>query len=78
MNRKNSYKDLDKWRKTCRKQNQKYYNKTAFKYEKRTWDTFEDEIILKHELSDTQLSEILHRSVRAIQIRRSRLKNNLV
>ena len=44
------------------------------KYVPRPWDDYEDRIILEHRVPDRKLSELLHRSVTAIQIRRCRLK----
>lgn len=49
------------------------YKKTQ-KYEKRRWTKEEVEKILYSDLSDFELSEIIHHSVEAIQIKRSRCK----
>ena len=74
MNRKDGYKDLDKWANTCREQKKRYYDKTAYaknggaRYTKK-----EIELILNHEISDHELAKMLNRSVKAIQIKRSRL-----
>lgn len=75
-NRKNEYKDINRWRETCRKQKAKYYGKTSFIYGKRGWTEEEDVLVLKHEISDTELSAMIHRSVGAIQKRRCRIKND--
>ena len=73
---KEQYKDLNKWREACRKEKQKYYSKTAnaVNHRKR-WSDEEIEIILKHEETDTCISKILGRSVKAIQVKRSKLIN---
>lgn len=78
MNRKSAYKDMDKWKAACNRQRQRYYGKTSFLYERRPWDEYEDRMVIEHNLTDSQLSDLLERSVRAIQVRRSRLKNNIV
>lgn len=53
----------------------KYRKKTgAFMYEARSWDEFEDKLVLSHAIPDRELSKKIRRSVTAIQIRRNRLK----
>lgn len=53
----------------------KYRKKTgAFMYEARSWDEFEDRLVLSHAIPDRELSKKIRRSVTAIQIRRNRLK----
>lgn len=73
MNRKKDYRDMEKFRRTCRKQQRRYYSKTAFLYEKRYWTADEDTMVLEHSVPDTTLSRVIHRSVGAIQTRRSKL-----
>lgn len=58
-------------RNASRKRN---YEQTA-KYERRIWTDEEDKRVLAHDISDRQLSSEIRRSVQAIQIRRTRLKN---
>ncbi|MBQ7764991.1 hypothetical protein IJ384_06480 [bacterium] len=71
MNRKSRYKDLEKYRKTTRNQKRRYYGKTQnAKNGGKCWSLEEIELILKQELSDTELSTLLGRSVAAIQIKR--------
>ena len=75
MNRKHSYKDLEKFKKTRNAQKQRYRDRNgAFMYEKRSYDDWEDRLILAHEMRDVELSVKLQRSVSAIQQRRGRLK----
>ena len=76
MNRKESYKDLEKWKNTCNNQNRRYYKKTAIYDNKTRYTDGECEMILKHDIPDTELSKIIHRSVMSIQIKRSRLRKN--
>ena len=72
--RKESYKDVEKWRKATRDYKRRYYGRTAFaKNHMKPWREDEDEIVLAHETTDRQIAERLGRSVKAIQIRRSRL-----
>lgn len=75
MNRKQDYKDMEKWRKTCRKQNQRYYAKTSNLYSPRLWTAEEDAMVMEHNITDSELSVKIQRSVRAIQHRRHRLNN---
>lgn len=72
--RKKSYKNLDKYRKMHNAQNQRYRNRTgSYKYEPKTWGIWEDDLVLKHDMPDRELSAMLKRSVQAIQVRRCRL-----
>ena len=43
-------------------------------YEPHSWSAAEDAMVLEHSITDHELSEKIGRSVKAIQIRRSRLK----
>lgn len=76
MNRKKNYRNMEKYRKACRRQNQRYYAKTSNLYPARAWNAEEDAMVLNHTMPDSELSEKLERSVRAIQHRRHRLKYN--
>lgn len=72
-NRKERYVDMKKYRKTRNAQRKRYYKKTA-NYEKRSWTEEENKRVLDHNISDTELSSEIKRSVQSIQIQRSRLK----
>lgn len=72
MNKKHSYADLEKWRAACRRANKKYYRKTAL-YRPSRYTAKQCEMILEHNITDAELSKIIHHSVAAIQIKRSRL-----
>lgn len=75
MNRRNGYKDIGKWRKTCHKQRLKYYRKTAYaENHGKRWTTEEIEMVMLHEMPDDEISKIIGRSVQAIQIARTRNK----
>lgn len=76
MNRRSDYKDLEKWRKTKRLQQKRYYDKHAkVAINSRERYTEEEiEMILNHEISDVELSKKIGRSVKAIQIKRCKLK----
>lgn len=74
INRKKLYKDMDKWRKTCREQKRRYYEKTQNSRNKGNKYTLEEiKMILDKNYSDTELSQILGRSVKAIQVKRCKL-----
>lgn len=68
-----SYKDKDKLRKTRNAQNRRYFSKTA-KYKPRRWTDIEDVIVLEHKSTDMEISKQIERSVKAIQVRRVKLK----
>lgn len=71
MNRKNEYKDVEKWRRTCHRQRLKYYRKTAYaKNSNKRWTDDEIEIVMKREMSDDIISKKIGRSVEAIQLKR--------
>lgn len=74
MNRRKAYRDMAKFRETCRKQRRRYYQKTANLYEKRRWTPEEDVVVIEHNIPDSHLSKKIKRSVEAIQVRRSKLK----
>ena len=73
MNRKSQYKDLNKWFETCKRYRRRYYEKTAV-YPPSAWTAEQDQLVLEHSMTDHELSEKIGHSVRAIQIRRHRLK----
>lgn len=54
-------------------EHKRYYAKTAFKYERRRWTEAEDELVLCHEVPDSELSPVIRRSLKAISNRRWRL-----
>lgn len=72
-NRKYAYADMQKFRKTTNAQKKRYYSKTEF-YGPSNWTVEQDKMVLDHLITDTELSKIIHHSVKAIQVRRCRLK----
>lgn len=78
MNRKHLYKDLEKWKQTKKKQSKKYYDTHSRNAtnSKKQYTPEEIELIIKHEISDVELSKILGRSVNAIQVKRSKLNKD--
>ncbi len=74
-NRKNKYADMDKYRKTRKEQNRKYYKKTASVYPRKIWTLEEEKMVMEHSIPDSELSKLICRSVGAIQKRRNFLKN---
>lgn len=78
MNRPEKYKDKEKWRKTKRKQQMRYYGRSAFAPRHHEMWTEEDkEKVWAHEVSDAKLSEMIGRSIGAIQMMRSKMKKEL-
>ena len=76
MKCKKNYKDMEKYKAYKRRNDRRYYAKTAT-YEKVEWTPEQEELVLKHEMTDTQLSNLTGHSVKAIQIKRCRLKKLL-
>ena len=75
-NRKYAYADMQKFRKTTNAQKKRYYSKTG-SYGPSTWTVEQDKMVLEHLISDTELSKIIHHSVKAIQVRRCKLKKKI-
>lgn len=73
--RKEQYKDLDKWRTSVTNYNREYYRKTA-NHERREWTKEEDDLVMKHDCLDRDLSDKIDRSMKAIVIRRHKLKKD--
>ena len=67
------YKDKEKLRKTRNAQRERYFSKTAI-YKPRRWTDIEDVIVLEHKNTDMEISKQIERSVKAIQVRRVKLK----
>ena len=76
VNRKNYYADIEKWRSACRRQRKRYYGKTQG-YERREWTQKEIEMVLARDMTDMELSALIHRSVQSIQIKRTRLLKSM-
>ena len=71
--RKSGYTDLEKWRKTVSRYNKKYYNKTAL-YLPRKWTENEIQMLFDENISDRELSEKIHRSMKSIVLKRHRVR----
>lgn len=75
MNRKETYADLDKWRRTKNAYFRRYYDKTTDAPNRgQGWTVEEERLVLEHSMSDHELSRLIGRSVKAIQIKRSKLR----
>ena len=74
MNRKEDYRDMEKYHKACQRQHRRYYSKTSFLYPSHPWTAEEAALVIKHEITDSELSEKIGRSVGAIHNRRYELK----
>ena len=73
--KKSSYKDIEKYKRTVKNQKGRYYAKTQHaRNGGNVWTDEEIELILAHEMSDTELSDKLGRSVGAIQAMRCIVK----
>lgn len=70
-NRQSEYKDFQKARETHHKQKRKYYGKTSYaKNYRKEWTGEEEQMVIKHDIPDVQLSNLIGRSVKSIQVRR--------
>ena len=77
MLRKSKYKDLEKYKKTKREQQKRYYAKTQDALNSRKyWTPREIKIIMAKNMSDRELSRILGRSMKAIEVKRSKIKHD--
>ena len=73
MNRKNDYADMDLFRETRNRQKRRYYGRTTnAPHRRQPWTVHDLERVMAHDITDTQLSAEIGRSVRAIQMMRSR------
>jgi hypothetical protein len=69
-----NYKDKEKYRKYRNGYNERYYKRTQDAENSRLmWNEEEIRIILNKEKSDTELAKLLGRSVKAIQIKRTKV-----
>lgn len=74
-NRKENYKDMNKYYKTKREMQYRYYHRMGTGiYKRRSWTEAEDNLVVKHPIPDRELSKRLKRSVKSIQMRRHKLK----
>lgn len=74
---KRTYKDMEKFKEYRRKGKKRNYDRGAVGCERHSWTLEEDQLVLASMISDRELSKITRHSVRAIQIRRNRLKKIL-
>lgn len=74
---KRAYKDMEKFKEYRRKGKKRNYDRGAVGCKRHSWTLEEDQLVLASVISDRELSKIIKHSVRAIQIRRNRLKNFL-
>jgi len=73
-----SYRDMEKFRETKRAQKKRYYAKTQnAKNKYKRWKPSELQLVIEHKITDTQLSELLGRSVASIQIARGNYKKKM-
>lgn len=70
---------MSKYYQTRREQVRRYAERTGSgKYPARRWNAEDDQRVLSHLIPDRQLSKEIQRSVKAIQIRRCKLKKLMV
>ena len=75
MLRKKYYADMEKFRRTANAQKRRYYGKTTnAKNRGQPWSVFELERVMMRDVTDTELSAEIGRSVRAIQVMRSKMR----
>lgn len=80
MNRRNDYKDLNKYRETVRRWKERYRRRTGssgprgYNAGSVRYTSEEDELVLRHDIPDRDLAQLINRSVASIQNRRWKLK----
>lgn len=74
-NRKELYSDMDRFVKTRNAQRLRYYRKTQG-HGRRLWTSEEIDMLMTSTMTDMELSDVIKRSVQAIQIKRNRLKKS--
>lgn len=74
--RQKDYKNKEKLRITRNKQRKRYYQKSQTGTHKK-WTEYEIAMLFNSEFTDSQLAEILERSVQGIQIKRFRIRKEL-
>lgn len=72
--RRELYKDLNKYKQNRYRCKMRNYKRGNIDCERHKWTPEEDKLLLDCILTDRELSKVIHHSVQAIQIRRSRLK----
>ena len=78
MNRRNKYKDMQKWYNTKKAQQIRYYGKTAFAPQHhKFWSEEDRRKVWAHEIPDNELAEQIGRSVGAIQMMRNNMKQEM-
>lgn len=71
------YANIQKLEEARKGQKRRYYGKTAYLYVRRPWSALELQMVMDHEIPDSELSVIIERSVMAIQVRRNALKKEM-
>mgnify|MGYP000851478532 FL=1 len=70
------YRQSKKGRATHQKANKRYYDR--HRKEPQRWTPEKDDLILAQQRSDKELSELIGHGIRAIQVRRSKLKRGII
>ena len=70
------YRQSKKGRVTHQKANKRYYD--HHRKEPQRWTPEKDDLILAQQRSDRELSELIGHGIRAIQVRRSKLKRGII
>lgn len=70
-----TYTDNEPRKRGRAKYNRKYYARTAFSRNYNApWSKTEESLVMRHEIPDRELAELLGRSIGSIQLKRARLK----
>lgn len=73
------HKGTERVREIRRAEKKRYRDRTGSGKNRRSWKKWEDEMILmENELTDREIAPVISRSVCAIQVRRSKIKNGRV
>lgn len=78
MNRRNKYKDKQKWYNTKRLQQSRYYGRTAFAPQHhKIWSEEDKKKVWDHVIPDNELADQIGRSVGSIQMMRNKMKKEM-
>lgn len=70
MNRKNEYRDMQRWHDTAMEQKARYYAARRYGSGRRRWTADETKIVMEHRMTDDEIARMIGRSVEAVQVHR--------
>ncbi|MBR3429980.1 MAG: hypothetical protein IKG87_07785 [Clostridia bacterium] len=75
MKSRKAYRDAEKYRQYRNGYNNRYYRRTQFcARSKMPWSEEEEKLAMEHKHTDTEIAKMIGRSVRAIQLKRNKIR----